>query len=901
MPQPSLTDISRTVSESMIKKHAEWFGSAQFKLSQRIAECGQESISFEEWQCFFLSVVLQCRSIFPIGMNVHEKSELLPKLMCDESHGFDHWMKIEKLADLVTTDHLFHRLNDISQMVSLEPQNQKKDPLATAEKESSSKKQPAENKFDIWRDRQKVHLVEKNESATVNVVGESDNNSSSKYLKSSSLSFSCPARINNNDSGKRQERKCADESSEQGPNPTQCFRKIDHSKQSDVCVAQIYVVPKQRTAISVILKGNRIFKNSRFNAEDENNATLINSIFRKHILNDYINGIVINQMHSVCPFFALTLGGFQFSSIDCRHDIENPDDDYSFDCESSIADNLVTCVRFEENAVTLDVWISSLPQNAHGNKMLIIMIIQVMVALELSQQIVNLTHYDLHCQNVLVCPSQNQTFSVGLANRQFIFETDFVVKIIDFGSASVTFDPQETFRKFQLPISCSQRRFASFFENSKAFDKHHHQHVQGCRNNRRSNTQLTVDSSTGPYSEKSIFQILKKNIEKKPSDSQITLSTPLSPPTSSVHHSTTFHESLISNASFDPSYDCSSAGANSRHSFTADDDKSKVILKKQTTSATESANEESTDNRRASSETCSSFTQTFPRPQNKRSTFTTGIEKKSKYFIFRKFMPFVDPVCFLLRLFSHCKKHHLTLFTRTIHRMLQDIHYDFSLDFAKNLENLSHIRPRMIVELINRQHGKKLMPDLTIIDERISFPTLPIRPHFSWCAPEKQIDIVVDAFVGRNISIFDFILLNVFCTKTLGGKSAVSNLFAKNEIVRGLSLNENTLEIADFNQIVQRSALDEGSFLIWCCNPALGHSHFGRDFLFKMKCFLDMFLNSISLEKNDKSSAALARSMKKVSNFIGNSDWFRREQNLFWTRSSSFITDIDKCLFFSFQ
>lgn len=132
------------------------------------------------------------------------------------------------------------------------------------------------------------------------------------------------------------------------------------------------------------------------------------SKFDQITLRDFCVGINLNKILNEAPFFVRTLGCFQFKN--------------QFHIVTEYIDgiNLKTFIRNKRNTFTqfLNIFF------------------QILLGLELAQNKLNFSHYDLHTDNVLLVP-QKHSFEISLHGYNYTIKNDYKPVMIDFGLSSL--------------------------------------------------------------------------------------------------------------------------------------------------------------------------------------------------------------------------------------------------------------------------------------------------------------------------------------------------------------------------------------------------------------------------------------------------------------------------------
>ena len=133
-----------------------------------------------------------------------------------------------------------------------------------------------------------------------------------------------------------------------------------------------------------------------------------NSKFNEITLRDFCVGINLNKILNEAPFFVRTLGCFQYKN--------------QFHIATEFIDgiSLKTFIKNKSNTFTdfLNIFF------------------QILLGLELAQNKLNFSHYDLHSDNVILVPL-NQIFTVSLYGYNYIIKHNYKPIMIDFGLSSI--------------------------------------------------------------------------------------------------------------------------------------------------------------------------------------------------------------------------------------------------------------------------------------------------------------------------------------------------------------------------------------------------------------------------------------------------------------------------------
>ena len=976
VPMISLQGFAEKMSKWLLKKYSDVITLSEKKVEERIKM--QESVSFDEWQCLFMFAILQCENLTPVGIPFSEKN-----------NWKDYWFPLKPAKGTKTDD-----VDDEEKTATNEKEKtatnekektrpetgepkgetslgenekekniQKEDQEKKEEEEEEEREQDDDDDDDDESKGDETHgrkLKETGSHATdsqktENCVIEKPHDIFSLFEKWFVFEFlptSSSGTTKPSDEKKRKPnnvferfRKCRSQSRDPSTSIKDLSVPPNHraegsygnfaSKQSDVSLARMKIGKNENFSIPVFLKANKTMKED--SQIPPNSRNFLHLILRQHILNDFINGIAINHIAHLCPFFALTLGAFELKrtpvkdtfTADCgsvekkndssssssdsdkgKDEIENetiassrdkigtspfPSSSYS----SSLSSDIVTCIFFEESSQTLDSWILNLSQDERGRISFIIMLLQVFIALEIAQQTLRFTHYDLHCQNILMNElSDNKIINVGLGNKQFIFNSNIQVKIIDFGSSSVTLD-ESFFSNPPFPIPTTKPRFSVF---SRPNNDH----------NCRSNDQIDVESCQNAQEFLRMVSHGCRPSKNVSNSSNLNLKQPVQGkslsgwknPIQSFHPSMTGSSSFSTSAFPDkyrakllhstnqrnrhiphqpdqpipknegnmknwnqkpvfPEWSLSSPSSSSSSSSLSSSFSSLSSPAKILSSEKKVKRKESLGNDKSNI-----GSQSISHHRNEK--FVSGITGRAKFCIFKQFAGHIDPISFLLRLSVFCSKMNRPHFRNIVDNILKLSHFDFNLKYVDNLEKLSHIRPRHMIHLVERCHSFELLPFVTIINERTSFPTPLRRPNFSWLEPTKQISMIIDAFNRKQISVFDFLLLKTLCAKTID-KTKVSKIFQRQ------------CSKANFQEAMIQTISDEQSFMNWCCHETVSKTPIGRMFLCRIKIFLDMFMNSVQFEKNDPVSILFSNAFKNLSSQVALQEWFPLELKRFWS------------------
>jgi hypothetical protein len=135
-----------------------------------------------------------------------------------------------------------------------------------------------------------------------------------------------------------------------------------------------------------------------------------------HILREFLLGyLYINKLRNKVPNFVYTYGSIKLSSELSK---QNQIQKQTIILEKIEGNQLG--VLISQNSISFEEWLN--------------IFCQVLLSLEVAQQEIGFTHFDLHCLNILVkkVSSKNQLL---LGNKKFEISFDILPVIIDFGTS----------------------------------------------------------------------------------------------------------------------------------------------------------------------------------------------------------------------------------------------------------------------------------------------------------------------------------------------------------------------------------------------------------------------------------------------------------------------------------
>jgi len=133
------------------------------------------------------------------------------------------------------------------------------------------------------------------------------------------------------------------------------------------------------------------------------------SRFNEITCRDFCVGIGLNKILTEAPFFVHTLGCFDYKN------------------QFYIATEFVDGINLK----------SFLQNKTSTFKDFINIFFQILLGLEIAQNKLNFSHYDLHTDNVILVPQHNQSLQVLLYGRLYTIKYQFKPVMIDFGLSSI--------------------------------------------------------------------------------------------------------------------------------------------------------------------------------------------------------------------------------------------------------------------------------------------------------------------------------------------------------------------------------------------------------------------------------------------------------------------------------
>lgn len=155
-------------------------------------------------------------------------------------------------------------------------------------------------------------------------------------------------------------------------------------------------------------KQGMVHRSLIFNRIDIVTKTAKTSKFNQITLRDFCVGINLNKILNEAPFFVRTIGCYKLKN--------------QFYIATEFIDgiNLKTFLQNKKNTFT----------------MFLNIFFQILLGLEIAQNKLNFAHYDLHTDNVILVP-QNQQFSVSLYGYNYTIKHIYRPIMIDFGLSSI--------------------------------------------------------------------------------------------------------------------------------------------------------------------------------------------------------------------------------------------------------------------------------------------------------------------------------------------------------------------------------------------------------------------------------------------------------------------------------
>ena len=149
-----------------------------------------------------------------------------------------------------------------------------------------------------------------------------------------------------------------------------------------------------------------------------------------NILYEYfIGSIGINKLRNIIPNFTYTLAIFKCNPLP----IQNSIIDTNEFCSGNKSDSRFYVVYEKIAGESLDSFVKGMKTPSHVYK-LISYLIQISLALQVAQQEINFTHYDLHSNNIILRKLPEPiVVEYNINNKIYKIETDAIPTIIDYG------------------------------------------------------------------------------------------------------------------------------------------------------------------------------------------------------------------------------------------------------------------------------------------------------------------------------------------------------------------------------------------------------------------------------------------------------------------------------------
>lgn len=149
----------------------------------------------------------------------------------------------------------------------------------------------------------------------------------------------------------------------------------------------------------------------------------------------FIGSIGINKLRNLIPNFAYTLAIFKCNPLPI--DIDKNIDINKF-CETDKEDSRFYVVYEKIPGISLSEFVKRM-KTLEDTKRLVSYIIQICFSLQIAQQEINFTHYDLHSENIILRQLDEPiAIEYNINNKIYKIETNAIPTIIDYGFSHFT-------------------------------------------------------------------------------------------------------------------------------------------------------------------------------------------------------------------------------------------------------------------------------------------------------------------------------------------------------------------------------------------------------------------------------------------------------------------------------